>query len=110
MKPTVIVSDHALLRYLERIIGLDVEQYRARLAADLEGAAALGARSLTIDGATFILAETPNGAIVIPTVLTDKMRRSARNRVPVASDGKSWDGDTGPIPGRLPTTTRGRHR
>ena len=28
MKKTTIITDHALLRYLERIIGIDVEEYR----------------------------------------------------------------------------------
>lgn len=82
----VRVSDHALVRFLERAGGLDVEGLRAHLAASLEAAAAAagrvgaGARSVRVcvDGLAYTL-EPERGAragrFVLVTVRTDAQRR-----------------------------------
>lgn len=76
----ITISDHALLRYLERIIGLDMEAYRERLAQEIAGAAAVGAKSYTVQGTTFILAATLNGGVCVATVLTEKMHKTTMKR------------------------------
>lgn len=49
---TIIVTDHALLRYVERVHGVDLEELRRRLreqiARSADVAAALGQRRYTI--------------------------------------------------------------
>lgn len=75
MPPKVIVSEHAILRYVERILGLDLVQLKAKLERQVRAAAQAGASSFTEDGATFVFETTPAGEICLVTVLTDKMRR-----------------------------------
>ena len=48
--PEVNVSDHAVLRYLERVLNMPIEQLRAQIKAECEGAVVAGARSLKKDG------------------------------------------------------------
>lgn len=68
------VCDHALLRFLERVGGLDVEGLRRHLAESLSRAAGaaeqLGAREMTIaaDGTHYIVVKG-----VLVTVLTPPM-------------------------------------
>lgn len=79
-KRQVIVSDHAVLRYLERILEVDIEQLRARLGEEIRAAAAVGAKSYTHGGATFILEKTPSGDLCVVTVITEKMRHGTHHR------------------------------
>lgn len=50
---SVIVSDHALVRYLERVLGIDVEAARQTIARTAAPAIAMGASSMSSDGFTF---------------------------------------------------------
>jgi hypothetical protein len=50
-----IVSDHALIRWLERAHGMDMQSFRRQLADRVRGAAQAGATSIVIDGFTFVL-------------------------------------------------------
>lgn len=54
---TVRVSDHALLRYLERVKGIDVEAARAEVASICGIASTLGARSVAGEGHVFLIAD-----------------------------------------------------
>lgn len=56
---SVHVTDHALCRYLERVMGIDVEAVRRKCAETpgLAAAVALGARSYSHDGCTYRLQE-----------------------------------------------------
>ena len=74
MKQRVNISDHAVLRYLERILEVDVEAIRDRLAAEIRSAAQTGARRVTLSGATFVFDWAPSGGITVVTVITNKMR------------------------------------
>lgn len=49
-KPAIHVTAHALLRYLERVKGVDVEGARAHIAAVCGPAAALGAKNRQLGG------------------------------------------------------------
>ncbi|UPJ65270.1 hypothetical protein [Bradyrhizobium sp. 191] len=69
------VCDHALLRFIERVGGLDVEGLRRHLAESLDRAAGaaeqLGAREMTIaaDGFHYVVMKG-----VVVTVLTPQMK------------------------------------
>ncbi|MEY9358989.1 hypothetical protein ABH994_001710 [Bradyrhizobium yuanmingense] len=69
------VCDHALLRFIERVGGLDVEGLRRHLAESLDRAAGaaeqLGAREMTIaaDGFHYVVTKG-----VVVTVLTPQMK------------------------------------
>lgn len=70
------VSDHAVLRYLERVKGLDIEKIRSEiLTPDIAAAIRAGATAVTISGARF-----PVRGGVIVTVIGDEFARSRRGR------------------------------
>lgn len=62
------ITDHALLRYIERAHGVDVEALR-KLVADipqLRAAVAIKARSVSVDGLTYRLSEDGRVVTVQP--------------------------------------------
>lgn len=61
MKMTV--SDHAVVRYCERVLGLDMEAVRGKILDICGPAAALGARAIVKDGHKFII--SPGGDAVL---------------------------------------------
>ena len=66
----IIVTDHALVRYLERVAGLDLDPYRHHIASLVNEAAAAGAATITIDGYVYTLQGT-----FVTTVLDQGMRK-----------------------------------
>jgi hypothetical protein len=66
MPPRPSVSDHAVVRYMERVMGLDIDAVRARIAAETEAAVALGACGLKKDGFTYRL----DGEVVVTVYRT----------------------------------------
>jgi hypothetical protein len=69
--PEIIVSDHAVIRYIERHYGFSVEPIRAEILRLAKGAITAGAATLSVDGITFCFSESPRnkGAMVVTTVL-----------------------------------------
>lgn len=65
----VHVSDHAIVRYLERVGGFDIETLRAQIAARVAAAARAGATTIRIDGYDFVIARNDSRALVLTTVL-----------------------------------------
>lgn len=53
----LVVSDHALLRYLERFCGIDVEEMRQAMTDILTPAADAKATSVSANGMTFKIRE-----------------------------------------------------
>lgn len=51
------VSDHAMLRYLERVVGIDVEAHRQEVERRVAGAVALGASALISEGYRYVLCD-----------------------------------------------------
>jgi hypothetical protein len=51
----VLVSDHALVRYLARVGGFDIEKLRHDLSVRLTPAAELGAHAVISEGMAYIL-------------------------------------------------------
>ncbi len=71
------VTDHALIRYLERVVGVDVERYRRDVADRVASAVALGATAVVSDGFRYTLAES---------AVTTVKRASSDRRVPPRND------------------------
>lgn len=65
----VQVSDHAVLRYLERVGGFEIEALRADIARTLAAQPKCGEGVLPYDGAQFVLRPCASGLIVTTVVL-----------------------------------------
>ena len=71
MKPKPFrVSDHALMRYVERVLGFDLDHVRAEIAAKARMAALAGARTITVGNAVFCINECPRDIVVTTVKLT----------------------------------------
>lgn len=78
MKKSVVhVSDHALLRYLERALDLDVEWYRRNLGRRLDQVMLEGATGLRIDGLQFRIQE---GVVVTVVKINRPDPKTGRQR------------------------------
>ena len=76
------MSDHALLRFMERTMGLDVEGLRVRLMTeDVKSAIRMGASTVTVEGIRF---KIQDNAIV--TVLD----KPDRKKMPKDRDDERW--------------------
>jgi hypothetical protein len=61
----IIVSDHAVLRYLERAHGLDVKALRRHLADRCVTGARLKAIGVTIENVKFLLRDKADAVVVV---------------------------------------------
>ncbi len=52
-KSRIPVTDHAVLRYLERVEGMDIERVRREIGARVDRAADMGACGVIIDGVNY---------------------------------------------------------
>jgi hypothetical protein len=68
-----IVTDHALVRWLERACGIDMEWMRARLRDEVSAAAKLKVRKWRRNGLVYVFG--PDGKLV--TVLPDEKALTA---------------------------------
>lgn len=59
-----VVTDHAVLRYLERVHGLDVDFFRGVIAAQVAEGVRYGATAVHVDGVKFVLV----GASVVTVI------------------------------------------
>jgi hypothetical protein len=66
------ISDHAVLRYLERAGGFEIEALRQALQNRVARSALPGAASVLIDGFRFVLKDTPDGLVVVTVVPKDQ--------------------------------------
>ena len=69
MKAGLIVSDHAVLRYLERVGGFDISRLRCEIAARLQPAADAGAHGVVIDGHSYLIDQKGERGPVLLTIL-----------------------------------------
>ena len=61
-KPIIPISDHAVLRYLERVIGVDIEAVRRDIRRKVDLVTAYpGASGILVDGFRYVLAA---GAVI----------------------------------------------
>ena len=67
------MSDHAIVRYLDRVRGVDIEGVKSEIMAVAGGAAALGAKAVRRGGSCYVI---DRGTII--TVLPTDRRRIDR--------------------------------
>ena len=67
-KLRVDVSDHALLRYLQRVGGFDIEGLRASIAKRIEGHAISTPMTVVLDGYRFMIRDGVQGAVLVTVI------------------------------------------
>jgi len=78
---TVRVSDHAVLRWLDRQHGLDVGAVKALMADMTRNGAELGALAVCIDNVRLVLKQTaPDQAVVVTTLSRSMAFRPGRKK------------------------------
>lgn len=82
IKEPVRISDHAVLRYMERAMGLNIEIVRQHIASICAGPAAMGAVCVRSEGVRF---EICNNAVITVapdtrTHIISKTRRARNQR------------------------------
>ena len=77
-RPRTEVTDHAIIRYLERVQGFDIEALRANIAARVDEAACAGALAVTIDGFRYMFQNGERGP-VLTTILLARMETSSHH-------------------------------
>jgi hypothetical protein len=70
--PRIRVTDHVLVRYLERVHGYDMEALRRNIARRLQPAADAGATSLIADGVIFVIGSDDGGPTAITVLLKNR--------------------------------------
>ena len=73
-KPAVPVTDHCVIRYMQRVMGLDIEAVRRKIAEDLAPAVRLGAVGLTKDGFNYRISD---GAVITVMPAGSGQRRNS---------------------------------
>jgi len=68
-RPRTHVTDHALVRYLERVGGFDIEALRQAIARRVDEAARVGACGVVIDGFIFKLRRDQHGPVVTTVLI-----------------------------------------
>lgn len=77
LKPRLLVTDHAIVRYLERVGGFDIDSLRKQIASRCEAGASIGATSVIAEGFAFLIGDGQ----VITVVHAETMRnRRIRRR------------------------------
>ena len=80
-KIKVMVSDHAVLRYVERAMGVDVEKIRREIEKQAMAAAALGASRINVNGLRYCLsAPRLGGFVAVTTALKPSMGKRPPSR------------------------------
>ncbi len=70
MKPSKLrVSDHAVLRYLERVGGFDIDRLRNEIRQRCLAAAESGATGVVVDGFSYRIEIDDSGLPVVATVM-----------------------------------------
>jgi hypothetical protein len=59
------VTDHALMRFIERVGGVDLTSFRDHIAELVRAAIAIGATQVSIDGFTYVINPTSRAVITI---------------------------------------------
>ncbi|MDO9639665.1 MAG: hypothetical protein Q7J44_14085 [Pseudotabrizicola sp.] len=69
-RASVRVSDHALLRHMQRVMDLPVEDLRAELERRINAIYLEGATGITMDGHSYRVVINPFGAVVTTVIDT----------------------------------------
>lgn len=76
MSRKVIVSDHAILRYLERVGGFDIPRLRREISERVQSAADIGAGAVVIDGHSFLIDRGEFGPVVVTVLPVGRLPRN----------------------------------
>ena len=71
-KTRIPVSDHAVLRYLERVCAIDTDAIRQRIHRDVRQAAANGASGVTVNGIRYRLRDGVVVTVIVPSAAPRK--------------------------------------
>ena len=69
MKKPVWVTDHALVRVLERVGGFEIERLRRDIARRVQAAVDAGAGAVVLDGFVYIIGRADERGPAVTTVL-----------------------------------------
>lgn len=72
------VTDHAVLRYLERVQGMDIERVRREIGRSVDRAVDMGACSVVVEGFRYTL--SPNGSVITVAAAVSPAPRPGRPR------------------------------
>lgn len=67
-KRSIVVSDHAVLRWLERSARIDIDRLRATIAGCADVGRALGARIVVVAGVKLVLSRDLDRVVTVLTV------------------------------------------
>lgn len=74
------ISDHALMRYMERVMGLDLGPIRREIAGIIAPAIKAGATSTTVGKFTYLFRQDAGGPLVLATVIDAHWQARRRTR------------------------------
>lgn len=80
-KPIAHVTDHAVLRHLERVQGIDVESVRRELGFKVDAAIEAGAAATVADGIRYVLVENRLISCVPVKSVPQRNGRKRRRRI-----------------------------
>lgn len=87
-KPLAYVTDHALLRHLERVKGIDVEAVRTELGHKVDAAIEAGARATIAEGIRYVLVED---RLISCVPVKSKPLRGRAIRRRVQDEDQDWE-------------------
>lgn len=73
VKRPIQVSDHAVLRYLERVGGFNIEALRKAMARRIERPAELGVHAVNVEGYRFVVKSHPDRVVVVTVLDKDHL-------------------------------------
>lgn len=76
------VSDHAVLRYLERIGGFEIDRLRVEIARTVAATGRTGAGTAVIAGAAYVVRDSDTGPVITTVMTTAELRQQRRQRPP----------------------------
>ncbi|EGJ20098.1 hypothetical protein RSWS8N_18099 [Cereibacter sphaeroides WS8N] len=68
-RPGLIITDHSIVRYLERVGGFDLDRLRREIAQRLQAAADAGAAAVVIEGHAYVIRHDDPRGPAVTTVL-----------------------------------------
>lgn len=81
MSRKVRVTDHAVLRFLERAGGFDIEKLRRAIEKKIYRSAPEGATGIKVDGVNFVIVSDGDMRVVTTVLDADTINRSSKGRL-----------------------------
>jgi hypothetical protein len=80
-KPVAYVTDHAVLRHLERVQGIDIEAVRRELGLKVDAAIEAGAAATVSEGIRYVLVEDRLVSCIPVKSIPQRDGRKRRRRI-----------------------------